>query len=458
MDKAHLIAMILLIVTTSVCAEEFQVNTRAAGAQCNPSIAATAEGDFVVAWSSYYSSSGRSNEIVARRFDRTGEPIDANEFQVNTTCEGNQTEPSVAIGVGGHVMIVWQGPGAAGVDVFARLFDPNGRPLTNELRVNAGIPGQHTCPRVAASENDPFVIVWESEYADTDAPASVWGQLLDAFGSKQGTEFLIAQDNWPCRYPDVAMDARGNFAVTWLLDRSSRSVRGRLFDPEGIALSEAFEVSEIDFSSITRPTIAMNSQGLSVITWDGDPNLASLDDIHARRFEPNSTPQSGQFLVNAVRDGAQQWPRVAINDVNGVVVVWQSDSNDPNLATDVFARRFDAGGRPSGRQVHLNTYVWDKQRYPDVAMATDGSFVTAWETTEPDGSDYDLFGKIVPALLWPDLNGDACVDLNDLQVLGRSWRLPGEGEPADLNQDDWTDARDLEILCLHWLQQGVEDD
>lgn len=453
MNKRHLIVVVLFTITTArMHAEEFHVNTRVAGAQCNPSVATTGSGDFVVVWSSYYSSGGRSNEIVARRFDHSGEPIDANEFQVNTTSEGNQTDPAVAIGAAGSVMIVWQGPGRAGTDVFARLFDPNGQPLTGELPVNVDTLGQCACPRVAAGMSGTFVVVWEVRPADTDGVVSVWGQLFDALAARRGTEFLIAQEAWPCRYPDVAMDAAGNFAVTWLVDRTNRSVDGRLFDRDGVALSETIEVSEIDFSSITRPSIAMNSEGYFIVAWDGDPNLASLDDIHVRCFGPNGAPRSGQILVNVACDGAQQWPRVAMNDANEAVVVWQSDSDDPNLTTDIFMRRFHAEGRPAAGQVRLNSYRWDRQRYPDVAIAADGSFVAAWETVELDGSAYDILGKTTPALLWPDLDGDARVDLNDLRILGGSWRLAGQGNPGDFNQDGLTDARDLEVMCLRWLE------
>lgn len=451
MEKAPLFAATALMMTAAaVRAAEFPVNTRLADAQCNASIAATAEGDFVVAWSSYYGSSGRSNEIMARRFDHTGLPRDSDEFQINTTSAGNQTEPAVAIAADRGFLVVWEGPGQTGVDIFARLFDPNADPLTDELLVNAAVPGQRTCPRVAASANGSFVVVWEER--DGDGVASVWARLLDPAGAKQGSDFPVAADVWDCRYPDVAMDADGNFVVAWLLDRTSRSIHAQLFDADGMALGEPFEISQIDFSSITRPSVAMNRHGHFVVAWDGDPNLASLDDVHARCYEPNGTPRSKAFRVNDLSAGAQQWPRVAVNDANEVVFVWQSDDDDPNLAPDAHARRFNLQGQPISRQISLNAPAWGRQRYPVVALAADGSFIAAWEHAEPGASDYDIFARIEPVLPWPDLNGDAHIDLHDLAILGRSWRRADVAEPADLNRDGSTDGRELEWLCRHWLQ------
>lgn len=442
----------LLMMAGSVRADEFLVNTRTSNAQRSPSIAVSATGDLIVAWSSYYTSSGRSNEIRLRRFDRAGAPLDVEEFQANTTHTGNQCEPAVAISADGNFVVVWQGPGPAGTDIFARLFDPNGMPLTDELLVNAAIPSERTYPRVAANNDGSFVVVWEDRNSHPDDPPCVWGQSFDASGAKQGDEFLVAADLWGCRYPDVATDADGNFVVTWMLDRSSRSVQGRLFDSNGSALTDPFDISEIDFSSITRPAIAMDSQGRFVVTWDGDPNLARLDDIHARCFEPNGVPLSGQFFVNTDRAGAQQWPRVAVNDANEVVIVWQSDTDDPNTATNVYLRCFDMQGRPTSGQVRVNTWTWGRQRYPDVALTADGAIAVAWEDAEPGRSDYNIFALYGTEVFWPDLTGDGQIDLHDFQVLAASWRHVRDGSVADLNQDGRIDARDLKMLCHYWLQ------
>ncbi len=452
MDRDYFLVAIVFIVTAPLRAQVIPVNTRDSGPQCNPSVATSTGGDFVVAWSSYYSSSGRSNEIIVRRFDAAGNPLHAEEFQANITRAGNQTEPAVAVGPDGDFMVVWEGPGPSGTDIFARLFDRDGLPLTDELLVNAEVPGQRKCPRVAVGSNESFVVVWEDKAASIAGVATVWGQAFDATGSKEGREFLVAADPWDCRYPDVAADAAGNFVVVWLADRTNRSVHGRLFNAEGQTLTDAFEVSEVDFSSITRPMVAMDSYGRFVATWDGDPNLASLDDVHARCFEPNGLPRGNQFTVNATRDGAQQWPRVAINDANQVAFVWQHEPDDPNLASSVQARRFELVGRAVGEEFELVASGSNRQRYPDVALATDGTLVAVWESAEPDNSDYDIVATIEPPVVRPDLNGDAYIDLLDFQILAESWRRVRDGVGADLDGNGRTDTRDLEILFRHWLR------
>ena len=44
----------------------------------------------------------------------------------------------------------------------------------------------------------------------------------------------------------------------------------------------------------------------------------------------------------------------------------------------------------------LNTHTPDKQRYADVAMTADGSFLATWESDGQDGSGYGIFAHAEP--------------------------------------------------------------
>ena len=127
------------------------------------------------------------------------------------------------------------------------------------------------------------------------------------------------------------------------------------------------------------------------------------------------------------------------------MVVWQHEHDDANLATDIFARRCDIAGRALGDECKLNGYVAGKQRYPDVTMAADGSFISAWESDDQDGSGYGLFACVTPPA---DLNVDGTVDFADFAWLAQSWRAT-DGLAAD---DRWAGALGLERFCRHWLE------
>jgi hypothetical protein len=377
-------------ISASACFAEFQVNTRTSNNQANPAIAMDVDGNFVIIWSSY-NQDGNSNGIFGQRFDPNCSPV-GDEFQINTTISGNQTESSVAMNAAGDFIVAWQGPGIDEEDIFIQRFDPNGQPLGDELLVNSFTQGKQRYPTVAMNTDGAFVVVWESENLDTETTV-VSCQLFDVNGLAVGEEFDV---NAPadCRYPDVAMDPNGNFTIVWMQDNSSNSIIGRLYDANGTAKTEPFEVSTINFSSLTRPAIAMDANGYFVVTWDGDPDRASLDDIHARLFDPNGTPLGDQFIVNTTTAETQQYPQVAMSNLGEFVIVWESEIESSTVERDIFGQRFDSLGQPVGDEFLINTYVEGDQRYPDIALGENGVFVTVWQSDEQDGSGYGIFGEM----------------------------------------------------------------
>jgi len=380
--------IILLLASASVA--EFQINTHTSSDQKIAAIAMDAAGNFVVVWSSYGQDSN-SNGIFGQRFDPNCTPI-GSEFQINTITPGNQTESSVAMNALGNFAIAWQGPGIDEEDIFIKRFDPNGQPLGDELIVNTYTHGKQRYPKVTMSRDGAFAVVWENQKPEAKTTV-VSCRLFDANSLAVGEEFDV---NSPanCRYPDVAMDSRGNFAIIWMEDKSSNSIIARLYNADGSAKTGPFEVSTVKFSSITRPTIAMDANGYFVVAWDGDPNRASLDDIHARLFDPNGIPLGEQFIVNTSLAEAQQYPQVAMNNQGEFVIVWETKIDAHTIERDIFGRRYDSSGQPTGGEFQLNTFVEGDQRYPDVALSDNGIFVTVWQSDGQDGSGYGIFGEI----------------------------------------------------------------
>lgn len=406
MRSKCLLRVVFVCALPAVLAAEVQVNVRTSGSQANPAVATDAAGASIVVWSSYFSGPGRSNDVLARRLDPLGGFAD-DEFQVNVMTEGNQTEPVVATDHRGGFAVAWQGPGLDREDIFLRLFDPNGQPATDELLINSTTAGRQLYPSVAMNDAT-LTLAWESrEIVDDVNRTSVHAQVFEPNGAALSGEITPDAATYDCRYPDIAVDGSGRFVAVWIQDRSSHPIMARLFDPNGAPATDAFQVNAESLTSLTRPSIAMNSAGYFVIAWDGDPNRAGDDDVHARWYEPNAVPMGKPFMVNTIRTGAQQLPQVAINDANEFVIVWEHGTGDPNAATDVFARRFDTRGQPVGDQFQINTYTQDRQRHPGVAVAADGSFIAVWESEGEDGASYGVFAHIAAPPAPPDPNAPA---------------------------------------------------
>lgn len=450
MRKAFLINLAIIPIFASVCSAEFQVNTHTTWDQKDAAVAMDRQGNFIVVWNSYRQD-GDSGGIFGQRFSATGEPL-GSEFQINTTTSGNQASPSVAMDAAGNFVVVWQGPGLSDEDIFAQRFDPNGQPLGAELQVNSYTDSQQLYPAVAMNTTGQFMVVWESQNIPEDPnKTSICGQLYDSSGSTIGPEFTINSQPATCRYSAVAMDSDGNFAVVWMKEASKNSIVARLYNADGSAGTEPFAVNTISFNSITQPSVAMDGSGHFVVTWDGDPNRAGDDDIHARLYEPDGTPMREQFVVNTTRRSSQQNPRVAMNNWQEFIIVWESRV-DPNVnERDIFGQRFDSAGLPIGDEFQVNSYITGDQRNPAVAMDEASQFVAVWQSDGQDGSRYGIFGQFGPIVASADFTGDGFVNFLDYCVLAAEWQKKQNPLSADLIDDNRIDEQDLAAFCYQWL-------
>jgi hypothetical protein len=119
-------------------------------------VAMDGDGDFVIAW--------YDSDVFARRFDAAGNPVAA-EFQVNTTVNGNQLEPSIGLYPDGSMLVAWEAPITDGAAVAARQFDAAGAPLGGEFRVgeapNLGNIVPDLSPSVAVAPDGQALVVWQ---------------------------------------------------------------------------------------------------------------------------------------------------------------------------------------------------------------------------------------------------------------------------------------------------------
>lgn len=452
LKRNYLAAVVIALVAAMACPAEFQVNTGTDSNQANAAIAVDANGNFVVVWNSYFEWP-RSNDILGRRFRADASPI-GGEFQINTTTSGNQKESSVAMDAAGNFVVVWYGPGVSEEDIFGRRFDSNGQPLADEFGVNSHTESRQRVPKVAMNAAGAFAVVWESDKLGTKPYEWVIScQLYDGSGLAVGQEFE-ANLQPGCRYPDVAVDDSGNFAIVWMQDKSSNSIMARLYNADGTARTDPFEVSTVGFSSLTRPSIAMDWSGHFVVAWDGDPKLARLDDIHGRCYAFDGAAIGEQFVVNTTLAGTQQSPQVAMNNQREFVIVWDSKIDPDIYERNIFGQRYDSLGSPIGDEFQVNTYAADDQKYPAVATNEIGEFITVWQSDGQDGAGWGIFGEMGPKVGSADLNGDGFVDFRDYCILAEEWLREENPLTADLIDDNRIDEQDLAEFCYQWLTTG----
>jgi len=146
-----------------------------------------ADGGFVVVWSA---GPTHSAEIYARRYNGNGVAI-TKEFVVNTTLAGIQGSPTVAAMANGGFVVAWLSAVAGGkADIFAQRYAANGAKAGGQLRLTATPEESESVVVVGSLHNDGFVVAWSS--SNNIIGDHLRGRRYTSAGLPSGAEFLIS--------------------------------------------------------------------------------------------------------------------------------------------------------------------------------------------------------------------------------------------------------------------------
>jgi hypothetical protein len=395
--------------TSSPVGAQFQVNSYTSGNQLTPVVASNTAGNFLVVWRSERSPSEfNDNSVQARLYDKTGNPLSA-QVQLNTYTTGQQFAPAVASDTLGRFVVVWNSSATSlgdgsGYSIIGRIVGADGTPVGSEFLVNTYRTGDQRYPVVAPLTSGGFVVAWQSVGSPgTDngvgSYESVQAQRFDSSAFLVGAQFQVnTYTTGHQRRVAAASDAAGNFVVVWqssadAVDTAGYSVHARRYNASGASLVGPFLVNTHTTGFLAYPSIGMSTAGAFVVAWTA-LDSSSADDtlkVSAQRFDSAASKLGSQFQVNSYTTSEQQHQVVAMAPAGtDFVVAWESSGS----ATDADgeseqARRIYANGATIGGQFEVHTWTTGAQKFPGVAMDSQGNFVVVWSSARGSETDFD---------------------------------------------------------------------
>ncbi|WOB44734.1 hypothetical protein HNI00_17435 [Thermoleptolyngbya oregonensis NK1-22] len=413
-DSAGVAQSLFDAASSSLVSTDARINTTTANIQRLASVAADADGNFIVVWESIQDPVTGDSGVYAQRFDKDGNRI-GGETQIHTNVLGEQTEVSVAMAPTGEFVVTWTsdvGDGD-GTGVFVRRFNsvgvaqpidpPTGPASTNDVQVNTTTDLNQRFSNVAIAPDGSFVVTWSSVLQDGDG-YGVYAQRFSSTGARVGPEFPVnttTASNQQNSHVAIAPD--GNFVITWSSenqDGSSWGVYARLFDSNGDPLTGEILVNQFTTGEQRYSTVAMDSDGNFVVTWQSfsqPSETVTTTGIVARRFSRTGTPLGDEFLVNTTTPGDQRFPAVGVAPSGNFVVVWTGpDAN----GTGVYGQRFSPPTSTAPTDILLTPASFPENSPLDTvignlsAIDPDGDIVTNFELIDsvnfPDNASFEI--------------------------------------------------------------------
>jgi len=238
------------------------------------SIALDPSGDFVVVWG--------GNQIINAQAFRHGSNTLSNVFQVNTTTGQSADNVSVDIQSNGQFDIFWAVSIAdQGIPYLSRFNNDFFQGTTSvpspispgdlALSVNSGFSS--AAWSVAMDATGDFVLVWLDSGADDNGNNT--NDITFELFNPEGTPTVgpvntgnYAPGGINLMFNAVAMDANGDFVITW--ENTDGSISAQAFRNTGAAVGGSFPVfTTTDTAPGGLQTIAMGPNGDFVIISDG---------------------------------------------------------------------------------------------------------------------------------------------------------------------------------------------
>jgi hypothetical protein len=294
------------------------------------------------------------------------------EFRANVSTVHNQFESDNASAANGLAVAVWVDEfSSTDRDIHAQMFNANGTLRGPEIIVENS-PLDARAPSVAMDSGGDFVITWQQTL---NGQRDILAKRFSNTGAPLGGILNVATSTQNEYDSDAAMDASGNFIVSYTQDFSAtdQDVVARQFSSSGSPL-QSLVVANSSSADESRSSVAMTASGQFVIAWQNRNDGTADEDIFLNRYNAAGTSIGGRAIATSTLRETN--PSVAIDDLGNAVVAYQKLVGSD---TDIKATRVSSTGVVGGVIDVRSTLAQEKN--PTVALSrTGGSFVVAYDT------------------------------------------------------------------------------
>ncbi len=345
------------------------------------------------------------------------------EMLVNTTTAGSQqtfpqSRQAVATDAAGDFVTVWSSlnQDGSGWGVYGQRYNAVGVPQGPEFQVNTTTVHDQQYATVAMDAAGEFVVSWSSDKQDGSG-WGVYGRRFDAAGNALTGEFRVnsttAGDQM---FSSVAMNGTGASVVVWQSqgqDGSGWGVYGQRFDASGNPVGTEFRVNTTTANDQQYAAVAMDPAGEFVVTWTSwgqDGDAVSASNVYAQRYDASGNPVGSEFRVNSLNAGSQDHSSVALDSAGNFAIAWGSTGDGLSVGYGVYAQAYTASGAASGGQFIVDSYFFGDQTDPTIAIGPAGNAVITWSSQGADGSGWGVSGQSYDAATWARVGGEFVVN------------------------------------------------
>jgi hypothetical protein len=295
-------------------------------------------------------------DIYGMRFDRLGQPLDAQPFVI-CNAPGNQFLANATAAPEGNFLVVWSDNRVAGGDVsiYGTRVGTSGAPLDgNGFKIRPGIAVHaRLAPTVAANANG-WLVAWEdwrNLFAGSVPYPEVWATTVTSGGTVATSEFQItsalSQAAVACA-PAAIWNGQRFFVAyeqpcTQTPQGLQGAIKGTWIDPTPHVNPVPVSIAASAMDSDSAPSLTLDGSGHIVVTWVGGGKS-----INAALIADNDTKVTNatQIITNAGNRDVPSVGFAAAPGTNGTMLFTWIDDNPQGVQAQRTDGLFNLIGGP----------------------------------------------------------------------------------------------------------------
>ncbi len=372
---------------------EQHVNQTTSDYQLNQSIAALADGGWLVTWQSY-AQDGSGYGVYQQRYGADGRAV-GGETRVNATTASSQDTPVVTGLADGGWLVCWtsydQDGSATGL--YQQRYNSAGETVGAEQQVNNQVEDYQLNASVTSLTDGGWLVCWES-YAQDGSGYGVYQQRFTADGLTSGEESRVnTQTTGSQNTAAVTALADGGWLVSWMTyseDGLQSDILQQRYSSAGLPIGAEATVNSSSGTLQESPQTTALLDGGWLVTWHAPQADGNATDIFQQRYAANGNAVAGETRVNrTVTDYQLNASTCGLAD-GGWLVCWESYSQDGS-GYGVYQQRYNAQGIAQGGEVRVNSFTSGSQGTPSVTALPDGGWVVSWTSYEQEDTTSGIY-------------------------------------------------------------------
>lgn len=319
--------------------------------------------------------------------------------------EGNRggvdfyASPSLAVDSQGRLYLTWVDVRDGHADIYFARSNDKGATWSRNQRINddTGNAGQYD-PSIAVSQSatgQPQVyIVWEDYrdgYPDVYLARSDYGGVTWGANSRVNPQPGMAEN------PSIAVDAQGSVYCVWCqeilptgpgeggwnIDREQHDIHFARSDDSGVTWTAHSILNDGQQGSAETPRILIDAVQNVYVVWQ-DSRWGAMDIFFTHSGDSGAT-WSANTRISDGETSNQLIPDITADISGTIYVAWEDQRNG---LPDIYAVASTDYGRTWGRNFRVNDDEGDSiQNYPSLASHISGMVYLAWKDTRNGGSE-----------------------------------------------------------------------